>query len=72
MEVTDQVLMFVQDYLLYVRDQFAQRTVVTWLLFFFPLVIFFELPRYLTPVIMLPLMRLFQQFHRETSAENSP
>ncbi len=68
MEVLDHVLMFVQDYLLYVREQFVQRTLLTWLLFFFPLVLFFELPRYLTPLLVLPLLRLFRLPRDDTAA----
>lgn len=60
MELLDRLLIFANDYLLYVRDQFAERTLLTWFLFFFPLVVFFELPRYATPVVLLPLLRLLR------------
>jgi len=60
MELSDRLLILAHDYLMYVRDQFTERTLLTWFLFFFPLVIFFELPRYATPLLVLPLLRLFR------------
>ncbi len=60
MELLDRLLILAHDYFMYVRDQFAERTFCTWLLFFFPLVIFFELPRYATPLLVLPILRLFR------------
>ena len=60
MELLDKLFIFAQDYLLYVRDQFAERTLLTWFLFFFPLVVFFELPRYVTPLFVLPILRLLR------------
>ncbi len=60
MDLLDHLLIFFNDYMLYVREQFAQRTLLTWFLFFFPLVVFFELPRYATPLILLPLLRLLR------------
>ena len=60
MELLDQILIFLQDYALYVRDQFAERTLLTWFLFFFPLVVFLELPRYALPLLLLPIMRLLR------------
>ncbi|MHC4787739.1 MAG: glycosyltransferase family 2 protein [Planctomycetota bacterium] len=54
----DRVLIFVQDYLLYVRGQFVERTLLMWFLFFFPLVVFLELPRYALPLLILPILKL--------------
>ena len=68
METLERLLIFSQDYILYVRDQFAERTLLTWFLFFFPLVVFFELPRYATPLLVLPLLRLFG-WPRDDSAQ---
>ncbi|KPK61757.1 MAG: hypothetical protein AMK73_07840 [Planctomycetes bacterium SM23_32] len=58
MELLDRALIFLQDYFLYVRDQFTQRTLLTWFLFFFPIVVFFELPRYALPLVLMPILRL--------------
>ncbi|MFO8007743.1 MAG: glycosyltransferase family 2 protein [Candidatus Brocadiia bacterium] len=59
MELLDRILIFLQNSVFYVQGQFAQRTLLTWALFFFPLVIFFELPRYATPLVIMPVLRLF-------------
>ena len=68
MELLDRFLIFSHDYVLFVRDQFAQRTLLTWFLFFFPLVVFFELPRYAVPIVVLPLLRLFGIPRRDAEA----
>jgi cellulose synthase/poly-beta-1,6-N-acetylglucosamine synthase-like glycosyltransferase len=60
MEILDRILIFIQDYVLYVRSQFFERTLLMWILFFFPLVVFFELPRYATPLIVMPILRLLR------------
>jgi len=58
MEFLDRLLIFLQDYVHYIQTQFADRTVLTWILFFFPLVVFFELPRYATPLVVMPVLKL--------------
>jgi biofilm PGA synthesis N-glycosyltransferase PgaC len=59
MEFVDHLVLFLQDYVAYVRLQFVERTFLTWVLFFFPLVVFFELPRYAIPLLVMPVLRLF-------------
>jgi len=60
MEFIDKVAIFLHDYLLYVQSQFVDRPLLSWFLFFFPLVVFFEMPRYATPLLAMPLLSLFR------------
>ncbi|MBN2565927.1 MAG: glycosyltransferase family 2 protein [Candidatus Eisenbacteria bacterium] len=58
MELLDRLLIFFEEYAAFIRFQFAERTVLSWILFFFPVVVFLELPYYGAPLIMMPLLRL--------------
>ncbi|MFO7957798.1 MAG: glycosyltransferase family 2 protein [Candidatus Brocadiia bacterium] len=65
MELLDRLLIFLQDYVHYIQTQFADRTFLTWVLFFFPLVVFFELPRYAAPLIAMPVLKLLRMLRNE-------
>jgi cellulose synthase/poly-beta-1,6-N-acetylglucosamine synthase-like glycosyltransferase len=41
----------------YIEFQFETRDAMNWILFFFPLVIFVEVPRYFLPAVALPLLK---------------
>ncbi len=62
-EFIDHILIFAAEWLSYIERQCEDRTLVTWVLFFFPFVVFLELPRYALPLVILPLIRLFRPAH---------
>jgi cellulose synthase/poly-beta-1,6-N-acetylglucosamine synthase-like glycosyltransferase len=43
----------------YIIEQFARRDIYNWFLFFFPFIIFFELPRYFLPALLVPVLEIF-------------
>lgn len=69
MELLDRLLILVHDCLQFVQAQFAHRTLFTWILFFFPLVVFFELPRYAVPLVALPVMKLLRALRSDEQAK---
>jgi cellulose synthase/poly-beta-1,6-N-acetylglucosamine synthase-like glycosyltransferase len=59
MEVLDELFIVITEYLSYIRGQYMHRSFWMWVLFFFPFVVFLEIPRYLAPLIIYPLAKLF-------------
>ncbi len=59
MNFLDGLFLEIVEYLSYIREQYRYRSFWTWILFFFPFVIFLEIPRYFTPLLFYPLAKIF-------------
>lgn len=69
MSITDHLIyifMAIRDFYVY---QIERYTVATAIMFFFPLVLFFELPRYFIPTLMIPVLKLLGVSRTNTAAE---
>lgn len=65
----DSIAFFVISIWDYVSMQFAFRDWTNWIFFFFPLVIFFEFPRYVVPTIAIPIIHFFGGLKEKRVAE---
>ena len=58
MFLIDHILFFLIGMRDYVAMMLERHTAWTAFLFFFPLVIFFEMPRYFFPTVLIPLVKM--------------
>lgn len=71
MDLVSEITFFFMDVKDYILFQLHERTVVNWVLFFFPLVILVEVPRYFLPAIILPLLHFmgFKEHNKKAQRE---
>ena len=65
------LIFFISDIKEYIILQFYSKDIYDWMLFFFPLVLFFEVPRYFFPGVFLYILKLlgYRRGHRLAEKE---
>lgn len=65
----DSIVFFLNDYTQYIQYEIHARGWFEWVFFFFPFVVFGEMPRYLLPALLVPLLKLFRIPPDDTAAK---